>query len=266
MNAHFKPYRLIGAQELQTLTQRINNVLDSWNNDYAMHPINSCLKQVSRQPIRNIEENALLVHASQPLALLEGNYLALIKTSLFADESNCFNAAAEVLFNRLISQLLTLSPELVQIDKNSTEMQEWFYPGAPGLVLTLKVTAPSFTTREVNGLDWDKQILVNNTTHRVTLYLHPSWVLPQLIPINKTTKPLSPLSDAFSNHVIHLSVELERLHLSTTQLVHLQVGDVIQTDHPLTLACWLKHQQQTLCQAEIGQIHEHKSIQLSRSL
>ncbi|HBI21901.1 MAG TPA: hypothetical protein DDY37_04865, partial [Legionella sp.] len=48
-------------------------------------------------------------------------------------------------------------------------------------------------------------------------------------------------------------------------MMSLQVGDVIKTEHRMTTPVTLTHQQHTVCHASIGATRSYKSIQITRT-
>ena len=100
----------------------------------------------------------------------------------------------------------------------------------------------------------------------MTLYLHPQWVLQALPPHEIVQKPTGNLHDALDPQLLHWHVELSPVSLQLEDMIRLQVGDVIRTDHPLTMPLLLKNNQQTVCHVEIGETNHYKSIQITSSL
>lgn len=240
MNTLFKPYRLINADEVQTLQRRFNTAIVHWNETYSTKCIQVQLTPTTANPIKEDEELFLLHHHNQSIALLENHYVSFITSALFDEQSISFNDAGHAVFMILIDDLFSL--ESVQKISNTTCINDWFYPGSPGLTLTL-----------------------THNQHRLNLYLDPDWIINQLPKPQKSMQALSPLKQALSAQVIHLDVQFESLYLSISQLLTLQIGDLIQTDHVLSAPLHLNHQQHSLFQVNAGQVQENKSIQLLRT-
>lgn len=164
---------------------------------------------------------------------LKGNHLSVIKQSVFGDNSNCFNPMAETLFLELSNQLLGT--------KYSPPLDDWFYIGTPSLTLTLYCS--------------DKTM---------PLYLDPQWVLNALPSTKIPGKPVLTLHQALATQRINLDIELTSLSLKLSDVIRLNVGDVIKTDHPITKPAQLSHQQIHVCAVDIGESKSFKSIQITR--
>lgn len=247
MNSTCKPYRLINTQELNELQLAFEKKLQLWNEQYALSPL-SC--ELTRNPTPPIQHTCLmfygnahpiaLLHSNSPLPLVgEGlgvrvNVRAIIKHHLFGNTADCFNTISDTLFITLINQLFDTPTSQLQIEPN---LDEWFYHGSPCLALTF------------------------NT---ITLYLHPQWVLNALPSHTKTQNIITNLTDALDPQPIQLQVELNPVSLRLNDVIRLQVGDVIKTDHPITTPLQLKQNQHLICTVEIGETHSYKSVQLTR--
>lgn len=243
MNATFKPYRLVNDLELGYLQQIFERKLQDWNKDHALHPL-SC--QLSRAPAcsphtpasRPLEDSRLPAASPQdPAFLFDKQDLSIIKHSLFGNQSDCFNTQANALFMTLINQLMG-TPSL---HDSQLEFEDWFYSGTPSLTLTLK-----------------------NSCGSMNIYLHPQWVLNALPSNDRIKKPTIPLQEALASQQLNVQVELKPMPLRLADIIRLQVGDVIKTDHPITEPAQLSHQQQSICSVEIGKSNSFKSIQITR--
>ncbi len=233
-----KPYRLINETELQQFRQRFSAILATWNQAYSTQFIDYHLARPDPNKITG--DFRFLLNDNKPLALLSSNYLSFLKNSLFKDDSSCFDLTVEAFLLDLVKQLLAvesleLSPHFM------IDTDEWFYYGAPSLMLTLQ-----------------------NEKDVMQLYPHPQWVLSQLPIYEPLAKPLNKLADALATQLLELTVELESLRLPINKLHNLKIGDVIQTDHPLSAPLSLQYQQQMICKVKVGQFQHHKSIQLTR--
>ncbi len=235
MNSTCKPYRLINAQELNELQLAFEKNLQIWNEQYALFPL-SC--ELTKNPTPPTQTTCLMFYdnANAPLSIVGGEFedRNIIKHHLFGDTSECFNTTSDALFIALINQLFDTQTLQLQTEPN---LDEWFYHGSPCLALRLNA---------------------------ITLYLHPQWVLNALPSYTKTQNPLINLTEAFDPQSIQLQVELNPASLRLNDVIHLQVGDVIKTDHPITTPLQLKQNQHLICTAEIGKTHSYKSIQLTR--
>lgn len=244
MNDNFKPFRLINDREIKELQQSFSQSVLLWNEQYALFPLSCSLGRIPNT--HHIDKGYVLgTEQKQPIALLTHFDLSTIKTCLFGDESECFDAISQPFFIGLLNQLLgTHSLEIQASDGTEAfRLKEWFYAGAPSLILTLKSAAQS-----------------------MRLYLHPQWVLNALSPHETMQKSISHLCEALDPHVLRCQVDLNPVSLPLEDIIRLQVGDVIKTDHPLTAPLLLQQNQQTVCHVEIGEIDHYKSIQITSSL
>ena len=238
MSEKYEPFRLINCRELNELQQRVSQHLLLWNEQHALFPLSCHLSCNPHQPDQGY---VLLTEHQEPIALLPEHYLSLIKSSLFGDPSDCFNTISETLLINLLNQLL--GAQLIQQQSDTVHLDEWFYNGAPSLAMTLSGSGQS-----------------------MTLYLHPHWVLNALPKHQLVQKPKDNLHEALEPQLLHWHVELNPVSLQLEDMIRLQVGDVIRTDHPLTTPLLLKNNQQTVCNVDIGETNLFKSIQITSSL
>lgn len=229
MNSKCKPYRLINCTELSALKQDFEHALQAWNKVHALFPL-SC--HLSRNPKRP---------NSRELDDMDKSRLSLIKYSLFGDKSDCFDTVANALFSSLLEQLSGSSTCMLNRDSTHT-MTDWFYTGAPTLGLML--TCAGETT---------------------TLFMDPQWVLDALPATDCSKKSIIPLDDALATQALDLHVTLNPLPLKLADILRLQVGDLIKTDHPIAEPMTLTYQQQTICNVNIGKSNVNKSILTTRT-
>ncbi|KTD25830.1 Surface presentation of antigens (SPOA) [Legionella maceachernii] len=239
MKKNARPYRIITSSALQSIEHSFNKLLLQWNESYFMDPIMlnvSCCSEISA-----FSEMQLITHEKgDSIALYEPNALPFLQQTLFGEISHCFNSVSAEIFTRLLHDFLGL--DSLQTTINSTHYNEWIYPGSACLNLTLTHSKGLFN-----------------------FYLHSNWVLPHLPQPKKISKPLVRLDNALAPQNVNLTIQLKPLRLSLAKVLGLQVGDVIKTDHALNTPLVVQHQNQSICEAEIGQLLQHKSIQLMRS-
>ena len=235
MTKKYKPYRLINQPELQELRAYFSIKLEEWNERYALFPL--ALEIVSK-PLSPIETSSNVWGSNQQvIALIPQQSTPMMTCCLFGDESDCFNSISNELFKGLLEQLLEIS-DLKPGQKN--ELEEWFYRGSPSLKLTLQGTHDS-----------------------LDIYLHPNWVLGKLPVMRGFNKSgIKPIEDALDEENLSLNVAFLPISLSLDDMMCLQVGDVIKTDHLLTSPLVLQHQKQTIAQVDIGENNHQKSIQI----
>ncbi len=176
---------------------------------------------------------ALSRSSMHPFTWMNNKDLPLIQYCLFGELSACFNNVTNTLFIELLNQLFG-----TQLTDPS---DDWFYPGSPSLTLTL-----------------------SQANQTMSIYIPPQWVLDTL-PAPKTIQSATTdLHLALATQQLHLHVELSPLPLKLADIMRLQVGDVIQFDHPITQPARLVHQQKTLCDVDLGAADSYKSIQIAR--
>lgn len=238
MSEQLKPYRLVNARELSALQQRFAEKINIWNDQYALLPF-YC--QLSSQCKPADEERWFLFSTEKdvPIALLPESGLTSLKYCLFGELSDCFNAVSQSMLILFVRQLLEL-PDLQQSSLSAISYDEWFYKGSPSVAVSL---SPG-----------------------MNLYLHPRWVL-SLFPMKAcVTELTSDLHQALANEQLPCQVELIPVNLQLKDVIRLQVGDVIKTEHSINQPLLLKNHHQRLCDVEISKLNHYKSIQIKSSL
>lgn len=237
-----KPYRLINDHELTQFQRQFTKIMDTWNQCHALFAL-SC-KVEKTPPSENLSARFLYTSdQNQSIALLKQPDLSAISHSLFGEISDCFNTISHKYFMTLLEQLFDVKSLQKQPINGLHDMNEWHYPGATSLTMTLR-----------------------GGNHLITIYIHPQWVLNHLPPREKIQQPLGDLEKALASESMHWQVELNTITLPLDDLLQLTIGDVIKTDHAITMPLHLKQQQQTLCHVDIGQANSYKSIQLTSLL
>lgn len=239
MTQNAKPYRLINNSELRILQTVFEQRLVTWNEQYALFPLQCGLQRSDLST--NPTNFTWLTDQNGPVALCVDDDYVTLKHALFGDSSNCFNPVSKTLLMTLISQLL--GNVTVEYAMLNPKMEDWFYQGSPALTLTLSHTSGN----------------------SMALYLHPQWVLNALPPGPISLKPIIGLNNALQSISINLHVQLCPIPLHLKDMLRLQVGDIIKTDHPIADPVVLKHHQQSVCHAHIGETSFYKSIQLTRT-
>lgn len=236
MKDFYKPYRLINPKEVIYFQKKFKQELAEWNQLYAQNPLD-----IELGFVLNFDRDFLLLKQEEnPLALVDKNYLSSLKTSVFSDNSACFDAFCEDIFMDLLKQLLIL--DSLKLASNSTEKNEWIYPGSPALVLTF-----------------------SNLECGFTLCLHPKWILANLPKVLVKAKAPNTVDKALAKQELELSIQFEPQFLSLNQLTNLQVGDVIKTSHLLDKPLFLQYEKQQIGEAKAGQFEHYKSIQVRKS-
>lgn len=228
---NWKPYRLMGESERFALLQTFSHRLQEWNEPHALIPL-SCDLALFTHWVH--QDHSELTDAGVVIGRMVMTDSSLIKRHCFGDEAACFDEVSDTLFMRLLQHLLDapgLKRDLQPVD---IDVSEWFYKGAPSLVLTVN--------------------------HAVTLYLHPEWVMSALSANIKSQKPLASLQSALESQSIELQLCLTPLTLKLDELSRLQVGDVIKTDHLTATPLLLMHHHTSVASAEMG----HQTIQITR--
>lgn len=233
-----KPYRLINSKELSDLLFSFTEKLKPWCDTYCCLPITL---QVNPTPKTYVAcENLSIKNNQDYLVALEKNPLSFLNQALFGRDSTSFNSTSESLFLKLINTLFEV--ETCALTNTQPPLHDWFYAGSTCLLLQL----------ECQG-----EIL--------NLFINPHWVY-QHLPSPQTSKTaLTPLDEALNHENLTLHLELKPLELPLNQLLNLQIGDVLSTDHFLAQPLNLVHQHHCVAQADLGQSNHYKSIILKRS-
>ena len=233
-----KPYRLISDAELCGIQTAFEMRLAAWNDTHALFPLKCTLHRSDLSEPRPLGSVTEITDENGPAALLiEDDYITL-KHAVFGDASDCFNPVSETLLLTLLTQLLGKQSIHLESGVQNPTMNDWHYLGSPSLTLTLS---------------------------HMTLYLHPQWVLSALPPCPLTLGPITRLNDALRSISLDLQIELNPIPLHLKDMMGLQVGDVIKTEHRITTPVVLSHQQHTVCHASIGETESYKSIQITRA-
>ena len=237
MNKKYRSYRLINRSELQELRACLSKNLAEWNQRYALFPLVLELISKPQAPCEN--SSMVWGDAQQGVALISQKSTAIMTRCLFGDESDCFSTISNELFIELLEQLLEISNLKPRPEDGH---KEWFYTGAPTLKITLKGTHES-----------------------LDIYLHPEWALSRLPVVRYSNKSaIKPIQDALDPESISLNVTFLPFSLSLDDLMCLQVGDVIKTDHLLTNPLVLQLNSQKMAQVDIGENNHQKSIQIRK--
>lgn len=233
-----KPFRLINTLELNTLTSHFSPVLQHWSDEYAMA---SCTLQLTLPPENYSPANIVHIRSGDgALAMIEAHYSEVMNHILFGEHKSCFNSVSQELLLILLNDLFKVDNCIVE-DNIHKSPPNWFYKGSTCLLLTLST--------EQNG---------------VTIIINPDWVY-QTFPLGKSVSTnFSSLDEALGDQLLNINLELLPFHLPINQLINIQVGDVIATDHSLATPLRVMQENQVLAHAELGQSAHYKSILLKR--
>lgn len=97
------------------------------------------------------------------------------------------------------------------------------------------------------------------------MILSPEWVYQQLVKNKLTHGHLGSLDKALEKHTLNVELTLAPITLSLKQLLAIQIGDVLTTDHSIHTPLSLVREKQILAKADLGQTTTYKSIFLERS-
>ncbi len=233
-----KPFRLISSSELTELNMHFTQVIDDWNQEYAMTHLVFKLELPPHDFI--FHEGLTICREDNQLAIVEKHYVDVFNHILFGENKSCFNSISQGLLLILLNRLLKM--EECCLTETKPLAPNWFYRGSTCLFLTLGASP--------------------NT---VRIILSPDWVYQNLSPYQKVKHHLSSLDDAMAEETLNIEVTLLPVSLPIEQLLTIQVGDVLITDHPLATPLRVTHHDQVLAQAELGQSTQQKSILLKRS-
>jgi flagellar motor switch/type III secretory pathway protein FliN len=189
---------------------------------------------------KDVSDDALMINTTQQtLGFVGTDYLELMNIAVFGKHAPCFNSASEALFKLFLHAMFQV--EVCSLSPSDASAFPWFYPGSCGLILKLSCA--------------EKECILG---------INPDWVY-QNLPLNPANKStLSSLDDALAEQSLSLEVHLDAVHLPLKQLLSIQVGDVITSDHPLSQPLVLCQQEKIIAHAELGQVKQHKSIVLKR--
>ena len=233
-----KPYRIINGSEQRALYQQCSSRIESWNKEYSMSPVSL---QIAPPSVENPINKGFIIHSEDaPLAIMEEHYLNLISEALFADIVPCCKLTCYELAEILLSELFNV-PRCTLGDSIHSKPR-WLYPGTTCLQLRL--------------------ICQQNS---LNLLLNPDWVYQNLPQEQPKKGNLCSLEEAVANNTIALNTELVPISLPIKQIINLQPGDLIATDHPLSTPLSLTLNEAALAQVELGQSSDYKSIIIKRS-
>lgn len=228
-----KPYRLINSAQLDKLYALFADTLELWNQNYSLHPVTL---GISVPTPNNVNTYCYYVKDAQEqiLACIPDDYYHLLNQALFGEQDDAYKPCSEELFLRLLAELFhTEACSMQTVDKQLS----WLYPGSAAVVLHFSCTSSTCS------------ILVN-----------PAWV-HQALPLKKKQQQnLSSLDEALAKKNLRLSVELDSMTISLQQLLDLQIGDVIKTDHQCSDRLRLVYEQKTYATTELGALATTKSI------
>jgi len=228
-----KPYRLINTLELNQFNTNFFNTIDYWNQQYSLHPLTLNVSIPTKEFIKTqtwfVEDNQ-----GQLLACISNDVHQFLNYSLFGEEDSCFNSCSEELFMLLLSQ--AFNTDFCLLNKINKEV-DWLYPGSTCLLVHLYCNASS-----------------------ISMLLNPDWVYQNLPLATKTNPGITPLEDGLAEKSLILSLELSSMSIPIKQLMDLQIGDVIATDHGCSRPMQLAHKRKTFATAELGKTLENKSV------
>lgn len=234
-----KPYRLINSSELKKLTAHISALVSAWNHEYCLHDFKVRLSKPDTEDKR--AQILIQDDLAQPLALLDASYLAAVQHALFGAKDPSLDEVSTLIFSRLIESLFNAQHRL--ITPHHLKAHQWLYAGTTALMLQLK-----------------------SQEHTVSILLHPDWVYKQL-PLQKNhAHTLCSLEDALAQESVTLELQLSPMTLAMGQLLQLQIGDVIKSDHPITSPLPLMQEKERVALVQLGQAAGHKSIILKESI
>lgn len=230
-----RPYRLINFSELQFLQQRMQQIVQLWCTQYSITNVDCELL------IPNIEHVCggwAINFQDEIVALTTPNSIDFITTILFGENERCLHAVSEELFLLLMHNLLDL--ENLSLDNTLETEANWFYRGSTSL-----------------------QLILSNQQNSLTIVLSPQHIY-QFLSLNRSLSVIESIDNALDKQVLTLDIELMPLSLSINELLNLQAGDVLASDHSLTTPLQLIHDEQLIAQCELGTTAEHKTLLLKR--
>lgn len=242
MTSNLKPFRLVNDLEINAILLDMNNKIEDWNKEHALFPLSVNLSR-SMKPHLNTQKLTLLMSDNDPIGILIGSDNHLMNYTLFGDLSDSFNTTSQIVLLNLLKELLGITTRFHPNESQVFTFENWFYKGSPSLCLSLICK-----------------------THIINIHLHPQWVMKALPKSVSSQKSLKRLEDVLAHQTINLEAELMSMQLQLADIMQLQIGDIIKTDHQLTKPVLLKHQHQILGYGELGEQQSYKSIQILRPL
>ncbi len=234
-----KPFRLISSSEMTELNTHFAQVINDWNQEYTMIPILINLEKPPHDYV--LHDGFTIISEDNQLAVVEEHYLDVFNYILFGENNSCFNAISRELLLILLNRLL--KTDECCITETQPLTPNWFYRGSTCLFLTL-----------------------STNQNAVRIILSPEWVYQNLSPYQTIKHSLCSLDDVLAEETVNLDVTLLPVNLPIEQLLTIQVGDVLVTDHLLSDSLRVTHNDQVLALADLGQSTQQKSILLKRSL
>lgn len=244
-----KAYRLINSSERARIQECVDKLFQEWNHEYSVHPIHIKLHRVPKQDVFG---SGILVHEEdRPLAFANEHVLRILNRALFKENKSCFDACSLELFHRLLKSLFQL--EQCPIATRTQSAPHWFYPGTTALLASLALD----DAEHIAGIE--------EAQHHAMLMISPDWV-SQLIPLKQSSNQhLSSIEHALAPQKLDLNVALLPIALSLNQVLKLQIGNVLTTEHPISKPLELLQKEQLVAHADLGQSGQYKSIILKRS-
>jgi hypothetical protein len=229
-----RPYRFINTFELNQINKRFQQIIEHWNNDFSLHPIHLAVRLPSLYEAENIRwsiSNSLF----QPLAVSNTKIHELLNYCLFGELNSYFDQLSDELFLSLMSQLL--NSDSCFYERLDQVNYDWIYQGSPCLLVQL-----------------------NCQSHQLALLLNPSWVHKNLLPLSTKQPTTYVLEELLGKKLLTMRAELNPMKIPFNQLVDLQIGDVLLTDHGINQPIRLLQKEKPFASADLGQMLENKSL------
>ncbi|KGP63305.1 hypothetical protein EP47_09235 [Legionella norrlandica] len=230
-----KPYRLINRSELEVIKQHCLGIITRWSNEFCL--VSPGLELSKPQTLSPLFQGFLIKNNDRPLAIVENHYLSFVNELLFGTDKSCFDSVSQTIFADLLKQLFTTEPCFIL--EPEEELPNWFYPGSSSLLLTFSIGY-----------------------RQLQLILSSDWVNQQLPSIKSTTSETISFDKTIEEQIVTLTVELDSIKLPLEQLINLQSGDVVTTDHLISQPLRITRKKQLIAQGKLGQSSLHKSILL----
>ncbi|PJD92371.1 MAG: hypothetical protein CK426_08935 [Legionella sp.] len=230
-----KPYRIINTHDLTLLSQKVNQQLHQWSEEFALHPLYCSLSLPAKESM--LQECISIEAEKKTIACSENNLIALLQYAVFNHQDACFTPASHALATSMLG--LVFTTDVFFNEQSCFHPIEWSYSGSTCLQMTLYC-----------GL------------HRTTLFLSPSWVYQQLPPLKKKQTGLSSLEHATQTISLPLTLELEAFSLPLQQLLELKNGDVLVSDHAIESPLALVYNKKHIAHATHGKTSHFKSLSI----
>lgn len=234
-----KPYRLVNQSELAALSARLEPMRQLLF-QYAA----DCEIRLTKS-VKTIKQSVIVFSDNQSLlAMVEAEQCDAFAAKMLktTDKHPLYRQFAIKVLSLALNAFFAIDHitaiEQSQIDNHFES--NWLYRGAP--LLSIEI--------ELDGCP-------------IELTINPDWLIAQLPPVSESEIALAKPAEILSSQPVKLTANLSAFHCRLNTLMALQVGDVLQTAHPVTKELDVMATNKTLIAKAIpGRINRAKAIQI----